>query len=85
MDERMPKFCIPNFSKAWWQKIFWVLEGSFFWQLVLALWPVCFSLVAVSLPPLVASCFLLRDFKASHSISAPVTDAFPKSGPESEG
>lgn len=48
----MPKFCIPNFSKARWQKVLWVLEGSFSWQFVLAVWQVCFSLVAVASLPL---------------------------------
>ena len=56
-DEGWPKFGMPNFSKAWWREVFWVLfyfilffsslfwvlEGSFFWQSVLASWPTCFS------------------------------------------
>lgn len=42
-DEGLPKFGMPNFSKAWWRKVFWILEGSFFWQSVLASWPICFS------------------------------------------
>ena len=43
MDEGLPKFCMPDFSRAWWRKVFWIQEGSFFWQSVLASWPVCFS------------------------------------------
>lgn len=42
-DEGLPKFGMPHFSKAWWREVFWVLEGSFFWQSVLASWPSCFS------------------------------------------
>lgn len=41
----------------------------------------CGSVIA----PFGCELFPTQDFKASHSISAPVTDAFPESGPESEG
>ena len=41
-DEGLPKFGMPNFSKAWWRKVFWILEGSFFRPSVLASWPICF-------------------------------------------
>ena len=42
-DEGLPKFGMPNFSKAWWRKVFWILEGSFFRPSVLASWPTCFA------------------------------------------
>lgn len=79
MDEGMPKFCMPSFSKAWWQEVCGVSEGTFFWQSVLASWQsTALSCGGVAAP--MASCFLLRYSRASCSVSAAAPDAFSTCG-----
>ena len=87
-DEGWPKFGMPNFSKAWWREVFWVLFYFIFFFPILGfrrllLLAIClsfvahllFSLVALSLPLSAAGCFLLEYSRAPHFISVVVTHA----------